>query len=80
VVGEVAIPSSSYQPTGTHHDCSDGNFARFSCALRTAEGFFHPQLVRGIPVGGARVGRRLARRWLLRENLVGRMFVREEQF
>jgi hypothetical protein len=80
VVGEIAIPSSSHQPTGTHHDCSDWHFARFQRALRTAEGFFHPQLVRGIPVGGARVGRRLARRWLLRENLVGRMFVREEQF
>ncbi len=75
VVGEVAIPSSSHQLLGTHHDCSHRHFARFQCALRTAEGFFHPQLV-----GAARVGRRLAgtliRRWLVRGNLIGRMFVR----
>jgi hypothetical protein len=50
VVGKVAIPASSHYATGAHHHCSYRHFARLQGALRAAQGFFHPKLIRRMPV------------------------------
>ncbi len=55
-VGEVAVPSSAYYAPCAHHYRSHRHFAGIERALRTTEGFFHPQLV-----GRKACGRKLAR-------------------
>ncbi len=49
VLGEIAIPSPSHYAPGTYHDCSYRHFTHLQRALRTAEGFFHPELIGGTP-------------------------------
>jgi hypothetical protein len=75
LVGEVAIPSSSHHAPGAHHNGSHRHFARLQCALRTPEGFFHPELIRRTPDRRTLIGRSL-----FGGNLVSPMFLRGEQF
>jgi hypothetical protein len=46
-VGEVAIPASTNDLAGMNHDRADGDLAGFQGALRRAQGFLHPEFVRG---------------------------------
>jgi hypothetical protein len=45
VVGQIAIPASSYHVPFAQNDGSDGHFAGIECALGTAQGFFHPKFI-----------------------------------
>jgi len=44
-VGEITIPAASDDAAVEHHNCADGNLARFQCALGSAKRFFHPEFV-----------------------------------
>ena len=46
-VGKIAIPASADDLARMDHDSTHGNFARFQRALGRAQGFLHPEFIRG---------------------------------
>ena len=66
-VGEVAIPSSSNHAPCANDNRSHRNFTGIERALRAAQGFFHPKLVRGKLVRGEQLS---VTKWQVARKLV----------
>src|SRR5579859_4877995 len=48
LIDDVSVPSLANDSSCVDNRRSHGNFSQFESALRTTQGLFHPQLVRGI--------------------------------
>ena len=50
-IRNVAVPSPAYNASVTYDDRANRNLSGFQSSLRAAEGFFHPDFIRGKLVG-----------------------------